>query len=474
MLLLVTSVSAVVAYQTTARQREYLALLNRGDLALQNDQTFGAIEAYSGAVALRPDSMLAHLRRGNTYLRRADLDAAARDFRTASELDPFSTRPLEALGDVLSLRGRFAQAAEAYEANLDLDNSGRVMYKLALARYRGGDIDGALGALAEPLPIGDELPDAHYLRGICLREAHRLADAVEAFEQAVALSPGMIQAREELADLYGTLGHHADELLQLQVLADLDRSRVERQVAIGLAHARIARTARTSADHQRHSDLAILALGGALDRTPDDPQIYGAIGQVWLDIAIRDPQRPDALGKALEALQRVASAGAVTSEALGLYGRALLMDGQVDAAERVLQQATRRYPVDPAVFLEYSTVAERQDHFEAARRALLEYGVLVAGEPSFSSRAARIGAALDAAERSGNGNRLVQASGRGQPGRRRAAGVARRCTAQDGRRDLGSSNDRRRPPQGPGARAASCPRGPFKAPLRGSAGATRD
>ena len=87
-----------------ARQRDYRNALSRGDTALRDDQTFAAIEAYSGAIALRGDSMLAYLRRGETYQRRGDrgdLDAAARDFRKAASLDPSATHPLEALGDVL-------------------------------------------------------------------------------------------------------------------------------------------------------------------------------------------------------------------------------------------------------------------------------------------------------------------------------------------------------------------------------------
>src|SRR5438105_215207 len=67
-----TAAGAVFAYQTAARQRDYRALLARGDLALKQDETFGAIEAYSGAIALRSDSMLAYLRRGETYARRGD------------------------------------------------------------------------------------------------------------------------------------------------------------------------------------------------------------------------------------------------------------------------------------------------------------------------------------------------------------------------------------------------------------------
>ena len=83
------------AYQAVARQRDYAAFLTRGDAALRDDQTFAAIEAYSGAIALHQDSMIAYLRRGQTYQRRGDrgdLERAASDFRTASTLDPTATK----------------------------------------------------------------------------------------------------------------------------------------------------------------------------------------------------------------------------------------------------------------------------------------------------------------------------------------------------------------------------------------------
>src|SRR4051794_34541462 len=95
-LLAVAAAAAVPSYQAVA-QRNYSALLTRGDAALRDDQTLAAVEAYSGAIALRGDSMLAYLRRGQTYQRRADrgdLEAAARAFRTAAALDPTATRPL--------------------------------------------------------------------------------------------------------------------------------------------------------------------------------------------------------------------------------------------------------------------------------------------------------------------------------------------------------------------------------------------
>jgi hypothetical protein len=42
----------------------------------------------------------------------------------------------------------------------------------------------------------------------------------------------------------------------------------------------------------------------------------------------------------------------------------------------VLLQATERFPVDPAAFLQYAAVAERLDHLEAARDALTDYHAL--------------------------------------------------------------------------------------------------
>ena len=100
---------------------------------MRDDQTFAAIEAYSGAIARRPDSMLAHLRRGQTYQRRGELEAAARDFQRAAILDAMATRPLEELADVRYLQQRFHRAGEIYEQALRLDDrAARVSYKLAL------------------------------------------------------------------------------------------------------------------------------------------------------------------------------------------------------------------------------------------------------------------------------------------------------------------------------------------------------
>ena len=377
--LALAAVAVALAYQAAARDRDYRTLLARGDTAVRDEQTFVAIEAYSGAIALRPESMLPHLRRGETYRRRGELEEAARDFRAAAALDPTATRPLEALGDVLYEMKRFDRAAETYARNLRVDDrSAAVSYKLALAHYRGGDLDAALTTLGSTLRLDARLADASYLLGLCLRDKHRTTEALAAFERTIALAPGHIPAREELADLYGSTGRNAEEIEQLQAIADLDRDHIERQVALGLAQARAGR-----------EELAVLTLGSALERTPGHSLLYGALGKVWLDRAQSHTDRVY-LSKALEALGRVTATPDATSEVLTMYGRALIMDDQLEAAEHALLQATTRYPLEPASLVLYATIAEQRGNLNAGRQALIDYAGLVADNADAVRHAARI------------------------------------------------------------------------------------
>src|SRR5918999_2357925 len=100
--LLVSAVVAglVLTWYFARQEREYRRLIAVGDAALARDQTSVAIEAYSGAAAIQPQSMLAYLKRGDTYRRQGELASALRDLRRAARLDPTSTRTLEILGDV--------------------------------------------------------------------------------------------------------------------------------------------------------------------------------------------------------------------------------------------------------------------------------------------------------------------------------------------------------------------------------------
>jgi tetratricopeptide (TPR) repeat protein len=269
-----------------------------------------------------------------------------------------------------------------YENCLKLDErSPRIAYKLALARYQDGDLNAAILAARQALRLSDGMPEAYYILGLALRDKRRNAEAMQAFEKAISIAPGLIPAREQLADLYAASGRLLDELGQLKALAVIDRDHVERQVAVAMAYAKAGNT-----------DLAVLTLTHVLEGGSDQPAVYAALGNLWFDIAATRKDHPEALSKALEALGRASSTNAATSELLTVYGRALLQAGDVELAVRTLQQATTTYPVDPSAFALYATVAERVNDLQAARDALIDYTALVADEADFPARATRIAA----------------------------------------------------------------------------------
>jgi tetratricopeptide (TPR) repeat protein len=382
-LLLVLTGAAVYGYTLTERERTYRQLIADGDAALSRDDAEAAIGAFSGAIALKGDSMLAYLKRGETYRRRGELVAAIRDLRRASEIDPSATRPLEELGDAFlaDTPPRYSFAADRYEAYVGIDNRApRVLYKLAYARYYDRHIAEAIKHLHASLALDDKSAEANYLLGLCERDAQHPDLARKALERSIELQPAMLHAREELADLYGALGRSDSRLDQLEALSYLD-PRSTREITLGLAYAKAGQLER-----------AVLTLGHAASRYPDQPYAYVALGRVWLELAQTRHDRV-ALNKAIEALQ--GSIGREDgSEALTLFGRALLLTSDAETAERVLQDATRKAPVDPLAFAYLADAAERLGHVDDARLALLDYAALRGDEPDTRKRiaeAARLG-----------------------------------------------------------------------------------
>ena len=357
---------AVFAWISVRQEREFRRLIAAGDAALARDQTYEAIEAFSGALALKNDSMLAYLKRGDSYRRRGELSAALRDLRQASSLDPTATRPLELLGDVNVAMGRYERAAEVYRRYIALDDRApHVLYKLALAHYRNRQPTLAVDPLRRAIALDDRFAEAHYLLAMCLKDQKHEAEAVQSLGRALAINPGLGAAREELAELARTRGRTREAIEQLEALAALEPSQPQRLVDVGLAYARAG-----------EYDTAITTLGRAAQRYPEAEVVYIALGRIWLSLADARRDRV-ALNKALQALEPAAARANASSDTLTLYGRALLLSGQIEAAERTLQQAASMLPVEPAAFLYLSSAAQRRGHVSTAHEALAKYTTLI-------------------------------------------------------------------------------------------------
>ncbi|HSL23402.1 MAG TPA: tetratricopeptide repeat protein [Vicinamibacterales bacterium] len=368
--------AAVAGYAAASAEREYRRLIAVGDAALARDDTFVAVEAFSGAIALRPDAMLAYLKRGQAYHRRGEFQNARRDLRTASELDAASVRVFEALGDVNYALKEYERAADRYADCVRLDDtSGRLFYKLGLAQYQAGHASAAIQPLGSAVALDGRNAEAQYVLGLALRELGRTADALKALRAAIAFSPAFSEARAELATIFRDLGRTRDEIEQLEALAALG-PRPEHAVALGLAYAKTGRTSQ-----------AVLTLGSAAERFPETPQVYVALGRVWLESAEARNDRI-ALSKALEALEGALTTADPSSEALALFGRALFVAGDLEAAEQTLLEATARFPVEPSAFLYLADLSTRRGELARTRDALVSYRALLAEDDPDGERLA--------------------------------------------------------------------------------------
>jgi tetratricopeptide (TPR) repeat protein len=381
--LLMTAVVAgiVVAGLSVQRDLRYQDLLASGNRALETNQTFAAIEAFSGAIALREDSMIAHVRRGEAYRKRGEPEAALRDFRAASRIDRNAFKPAEFMGDVEYDLGRFGQAVEAYRRCAVIDDANaRVQYKLGLALFRSGDAARAAAPLRRAVSLDPRMAEARYALGLSLRHTGQRDEAIQAFEAAVAVSPALSAAREELAALYAEAGRAPEGIVQLEAIAALEPDRPERQAAVGLAQARAGRT-----------DLAVGVLGRAAERYPDNAVIYVALGRVWFESAESARDRVG-LRKALEALEPFTRGPSPSGDAVALYGRALVLSGEVARGEMTLREAARILPVSSDTLLWLADAAERLGHYALVRSALERWAAIAPeSDPNLPAVYERVG-----------------------------------------------------------------------------------
>ncbi|HZA33559.1 MAG TPA: hypothetical protein VE505_01465, partial [Vicinamibacterales bacterium] len=58
------SLAGILAYASSRREETYRSLIDQGNAALAQGESFAGVEAFTVAIALKPGSMLGYLKRG--------------------------------------------------------------------------------------------------------------------------------------------------------------------------------------------------------------------------------------------------------------------------------------------------------------------------------------------------------------------------------------------------------------------------
>jgi len=157
------------------------------------------------------DTFALHLRAGQLFRAKDDIDNAVMHFRRAIELFPYYTgegNAYDALAEIFEKKGDYKQAAEAIAAHVKYDqNSLPTLKALASLRAKIGDRAGALEALRLSFYVNPFEYAAHTEAGRLSLEEKQYAQALSEFQVTLALDPpNVAEANYNLATAYHLLG----------------------------------------------------------------------------------------------------------------------------------------------------------------------------------------------------------------------------------------------------------------------------
>jgi predicted TPR repeat methyltransferase len=162
------------------------ALFVRGNAHFEAGRLQAALADFDAALALAPGrpSLLAN--RGATLCRLARWDEALSVLQSAAQADPDHADTWAAMGQAQLALGQWAAAAESLSRAHTLGlQDGALCLALADCQMRLQRPDAALAALDQALAADATLAEAWSLRGNLMREAGRLTEAADAFDQAL-------------------------------------------------------------------------------------------------------------------------------------------------------------------------------------------------------------------------------------------------------------------------------------------------
>ena len=188
-----------------------------------------------------------------------NLEGSTEILSTLNVVSPANCAVLKLLGIIAATAGRHAEAARLLEQAVGIDDRDALAWNvLSVCRFQGGDYQGALDCADRAIGLRKTFGEAHNNRGNALNRLGRQADALAAFETALAILPGDAEILVNIGNALRDLG---------QAAASLDY--LDRAIAIdpAIAEAHFNR-GNALQDLGRHAE-AITSFGEALRLDPD-------------------------------------------------------------------------------------------------------------------------------------------------------------------------------------------------------------
>ena len=226
---------------------------------------------YTRTIAIDPKMSEAYLNLGMLLLDKQDNAAAVAPLRKAVELLPAQSRPRYLLAVAQDRSGDQAGAAESFEALIHLDpNDITAIDYLGSAALRQGKPAEAETRFRHALEVQPNSTEAR--RGLALSlDAQKKPEAAGAYREYLELTPNDSEARARLVHLL------VEQKENDAALAELDRLDAGKQPTV--------ESLKLRADVQiagKKWDDSIVTLQKAVAQTPNDAQLHGGLGRIYL------------------------------------------------------------------------------------------------------------------------------------------------------------------------------------------------
>ena len=224
-------------------------------VAKRLDRT-AALEAYNTALKARPNDWRLLQRRGLLLSSAGRHEEGVDSLKRALGQTPWSRILHYQLGAMQNKAGQFDDAslslAWALKLKPDFPEAVQqltraragIQYRLGEKEKAAGNAAGALGHYVKATQLDDGFAEAHFQVGVCRVELDRIAEATASFERAVALKPGLPQARFNLVTGLLKQARYSDALGHLEALASENPNDIQVQQYLKFTRSKLRETAK--------------------------------------------------------------------------------------------------------------------------------------------------------------------------------------------------------------------------------------
>jgi tetratricopeptide (TPR) repeat protein/tRNA A-37 threonylcarbamoyl transferase component Bud32 len=370
-----------------------------------------AIGYFRAALAVKPDSAVAHNNLGKALYDKGDAERALRSFQAVIHLDPRYAKAHHNLGNALAAMGDLDRAIRAYREAIRLEPTlPHAHNHLGVVLRSKKDPKGAIHHIEEAIRLDPRMAAAHGNLGAVLADRGNVEGAIRCYKETIRLEPTSAWAHNNLGLALAASKNMKGAIRHFEEAIRLDPRLAQAHYNLGLTLALVG---------QDRGDLegAIRSYREAIRLDPKHANAHYNLGLALagkdMEGAIRhfkeairlDPTSAEAhrnLGIALNARGGTKEAIRCCKEAIRLdptsarahdnLGVALRARGNLEGAIRSFQESVRLDPRDAKVHTNLGVALSDKKDYEGAIRS---YREAIRLDPTLPTVHTNLGVALD-------------------------------------------------------------------------------